>query len=46
MFNNFYYAKYDITIHRVGWLGSIRKARLGFMALVVIALGLLGEFLF
>jgi len=36
---------YDITIERVSWL-NIRKGRLGFMAAVVVGLGILGEYLF
>jgi len=37
---------YDVVSERVEWLKNLRKARVGFMALVVVCLGLLGEFLF
>lgn len=37
---------YDIVSTRVSWLKNIRKGRLGFMALVVVGLGILGEVLF
>lgn len=37
---------YDIVAERVYWLKNMRRARLGFMALVVVGLGFLGEFLF
>jgi len=36
---------YDITIDRFSWL-KMRKGRVGFMAAVVVILGLLAEFLF
>ncbi len=37
---------FDISSERVSWLKNMRKGRIGFMALVVVGLGLLGEFLF
>ena len=37
---------YDIIIVRASWLQGLRRGRLGFMAAVVVLLGLLGEFLF
>ncbi len=37
---------YDVVSARIPWLNDLRKARIGFMALVVVGLGLLGEFIF
>lgn len=37
---------YDIAAAQVSWLQHMRKGRIGFMAAVVVLLGLLGEYLF
>ena len=37
---------YDVVSERLTWIKDLRRARIGFMALVIVAISLLGEFLF
>ncbi len=37
---------YDIAAERVSWVKDMRRGRIGFMAVVIVLVGLLGEFLF
>ena len=37
---------YDIVSKRVSWLKNFRKGRIGFMAIVIVGVGLIGELLF